>query len=930
MHYSIVFWLFIVSIMGMQAQDMMRFPSATSKPEAPLPQCLRKASMLFEAAPTIKEAPMLREHARQLLELGQRDYAKDIFERLVVLNREAYGKKDERYIRALVDLASAYVLLIRYQEAAGLFEEALPSAKAVKGEHSLFYLEVLNEAGFCHSRLQSWGKGFRFFSDALKIIEKKNLQKSPQHIVVLNNLAACYENLGQDQKALSNYQKALNLAKGKPRLALNIAPNLADFYIDKGNPEKALPLLQPYEPLLAKHCLSPSMSTARIWSQYALVHMKLGNFDQAEHCLEQGFVANSLTFEEVDNIPEQARDLMHNNQFLAVCAQAGLMMYSIELYKIKYDYGQDLANLEKGYQVVESMTDFGEKLMGSYLSEANKLILFRLGASILFDRSLYYAYNLYQQTKDKKYLEDAFFYSERSKSTLLTHALRSKDQQTLLELPEEIVTNKRAYIKQFKNLQKAKIEAPTLAQRDKIQQEINELNVKIERFKDEVKRKYPDYYQHRYEQSLTSLQDVQNFLATDNKALVEYAIGVQYNYAFLVTKESIRMIELKFDPKELAAQTQELRTALTDYDFVVKQKEQSRAAYEQAARYFYTTFAKQLVDLTTINQPLVIVPDQQLAHVPFETFLTTEPTTKGDLADLPYLIKRNPISYSYSATILLNQVSRKSNRVVPEKGVLAFAASYPEVGPNSFSHQRGGDLGILREGLSPLPGAKEEVDLMEQHLWGAFFNGQTASEENFKAEASKYNIIHLAMHGILNPSYPILSSLVFTEDSSEVEDNFLRAYEIAQMDLNADLVVLSACETGYGKFQQGEGVMSLAHSFAYAGASSVLMSLWQVNDLSTKAIMKDYYINLAKLNSKEKALQQAKLDYMENQEGSILSHPAFWAAFVQTGDTAPMELVTKTGKTFRQMHYMMTGLFLLLVLGVGYGLYRGFKKRRAA
>jgi LPXTG-motif cell wall-anchored protein len=168
---------------------------------------------------------------------------------------------------------------------------------------------------------------------------------------------------------------------------------------------------------------------------------------------------------------------------------------------------------------------------------------------------------------------------------------------------------------------------------------------------------------------------------------------------------------------------------------------------------------------------------------------------------------------------------------------------------------------------------------------------------------------------------------VFTEDSSQTEDNFLRAYEIAQLDLNADLVVLSACETGYGKFQQGEGVMSLAHSFAYAGASSVLMSLWQVNDLSTTAIMKDYYSNLACLKTKEKALQEAKLDYLEAQEGSILSHPAFWAAFVQTGDTAPMELVAKTGKTFRQMHYFLFGIGALLLSLLGFLGYRRYKKR---
>ncbi len=908
---------------------MMRFPSATVKPDAPLPQCLRKASMLFESAPTIKEAPMLRQHARQLLELGQRDYAKDIFERLVVLNQEAYGKKDERYIRALVDLASAYVLLIRYQEAAGLFEEALPAAKAAKGGNSAFYLEVLSEAGFCHSRLQNWSKAFGYYGDAIMILEKQQLFNSPQHIVVLNNIAACYQNLQKPKKAVTYYQNALHLAKAQPKLAINIAPNLADLYLTLGQTDKVAPLVNRYQPQIKRYCLSPSMGTARIWTQYALVHLKMGQLDEAETCLQNGFVANSLTLDAVTNLPAQAEELMHNNQFLAVCAQSGLMLYSIELYKVKYEMTKDLTALEDGYKLVESMTRFGEKLMGSYLSEANKLILFRLGAAILFDRSIYYAFHLHQQTKDKKYLEDAFFYSERSKSTLLTHALRAKDQQALLALPEEIVQTNKAYIKQFKNLQKAKIEAPTLAERNKVQQEINELNVKIERFKSSLKNNYPDYYKHRYDQSLTDLSQVQSFLRQGDKAMLEYALGVQYNYAFLVTAESIRMIELKFDPQEFAEQTKQLRRSLTDYNFVVKETELSRPSFETAARYFYQTFAQELVNFTKKDQSLIIVPDQQLAHLPFETFLTAAPASKGDLADLPYLLRRNPISYSYSATILLNQSERKEKRLTAEKGVLAFAASYPEVAPNSFSHQRGGDLGILREGLEPLPGAAQEVQLMQEHLWGAFYNGSTASETNFKAEAGKYSIIHLAMHGILNPTYPILSSLVFTEDSSMVEDNFLRAYEIAQMDLNADLVVLSACETGYGKFQQGEGVMSLAHSFAYAGASSVLMSLWQVNDLSTTAIMKDYYLHLAHAEPKEVALRNAKLGYMEEQEGSILSHPAFWAAFVQTGDTAPMELVAKTGKTFREMQYIFMGLALLITLGVGYGLYRRFAKKKA-
>ena len=291
--------------------------------------------------------------------------------------------------------------------------------------------------------------------------------------------------------------------------------------------------------------------------------------------------------------------------------------------------------------------------------------------------------------------------------------------------------------------------------------------------------------------------------------------------------------------------------------------------------------------------------------------------------DYPYLLQRHPISYSYSATVLLNQIQRQDRREVPEKGVLAFAASYPkQLSPDSYSYQRSGNIARVREGLSPLPGAEEEVTLLEKHLWGAFFQGDRANETNFKQKAHQYSIIHLAMHGVLNNNYPILSSLVFSEDSSEVEDNFLRAYEIAQMELNADLVVLSACETGYGKFQQGEGVMSLAHSFAYAGASSVLMSLWQVNDHSTSEIMKEYYTHLAKTYPKDYALQHAKLHYIDHSPENNLAHPAFWAAFVQTGNTASLELVAHTGKTFRQMHYLAMGGGVLALVLLFFGVRR--------
>ena len=201
-------------------------------------------------------------------------------------------------------------------------------------------------------------------------------------------------------------------------------------------------------------------------------------------------------------------------------------------------------------------------------------------------------------------------------------------------------------------------------------------------------------------------------------------------------------------------------------------------------------------------------------------------------------------------------------------------------------------------------------------MYGVFFNGTFANEQAFKETAKDYGIIHLAMHGVLDNRSPILSSLVFSEDTTVTEDNFLRAYEIAQLDLNADLVVLSACETGYGQFQQGEGIMSLAHSFTYAGASSVLMSLWQVNDFSTGVIMKGFYTNMAKGMPKDKALQKAKLMYLQEATTDLTQHPAFWAAFVQQGNNEPLKLVAKSGLTFQQIGCISFVLILAFVAGI--------------
>lgn len=930
-HVFLVFLITLGSLSHLWAQDFLVFPrkDVQTLSNLPLEACVRDASALVHNLDTkdISKADELSRYGRQLLQLGQHEYAKETFEKALELNNAAYGKKDIRYIKALVDLARAYILLIRYTEAAGMFKEALTTLKATLGTQSKEYLTTLNENALVYARSSDWYKSVQMSKEGIQLLEKRGDKSSIYYAIFLNNLGAALKNTYNYKQAIKYYEQSFKLISNHPRLSISVAANLAEAYALTNHPEKAHQLLKTYRPRAKKILANKDLTFARVWMQYGVAYTVLNDYDNAKACFQEALVTNSLTYTNIHSIPEQADDLMFKNNFLATCGQAGIFMHSVEMYKRIYEQTGDINALKDGYKVVQALAKYGEKLMNSYLSEANKLILFRLGADILFDRSIYYAYELYQHTQESQYIEDAFFYAERSKSTLLVNALRAKENKNLVDLPQNLVEQEKAYKANLKALQKQQIEAVEETEKNNILQQINDLNITIESFKADLKRRYPSYYEHRYNIDLCNLKAVQEMLAVSDKALIEYTLGIENHYAFLVLPDQIKMIQLDIKLDNVEKHTKNLRKALTNYKFMVNSPDDSDSLFTASSRYFYQTFIEPFAQNISLGQHLLIIPDQSLGHLPFETFLTSIPTQAQDFANYPYLIKDYPISYGYSATTLLSH--KKRTREVPKRGVLAFAAEYPTITSNSYSHQRGGNLGLVREGLQPLPGAQKEVALMQKYLLGEFYNGMTASEATFKKTAHNYGVIHLAMHGVLDSKNPILSSLVFSEDSSEVEDNFLRAYEIAQLDLNADLVVLSACETGYGKFQQGEGVMSLAYSFAYAGASSVLMSLWKVNDFSTSQIMKHFYINMAKGWTKDKALREAKLEYLKDKENQAAMHPAFWAAFIQMGDVAPVTLLDKCGNTFPEAAFMFVGGAIIGILLLLFLFFR-WKKNKAA
>ena len=222
----------------------------------------------------------------------------------------------------------------------------------------------------------------------------------------------------------------------------------------------------------------------------------------------------------------------------------------------------------------------------------------------------------------------------------------------------------------------------------------------------------------------------------------------------------------------------------------------------------------------------------------------------------------------------------------------------------------------------PLPGAKKEVEVLSREFDGAFFFGAAAHERNFKNQIGNYGILHLAMHGYADDENPDYSGLRFTEVRDTIEDDTLFTYELYNMAINAHLAVLSACETGFGKAQRGEGIMSLARGFQYAGVQSIIMSLWKTNDLSSSFIMNEFYEELVHGSAKDEALRKAKLKFLQ-QTDEIRANPAYWAAYSAMGDMRPLKL------TKRKKQHPVYWFVGIVVLGISAFVFRKRRKSKA-
>jgi CHAT domain-containing protein len=371
-----------------------------------------------------------------------------------------------------------------------------------------------------------------------------------------------------------------------------------------------------------------------------------------------------------------------------------------------------------------------------------------------------------------------------------------------------------------------------------------------------------------------SIDEAKALCPDKNTVIFEYSVGDSSSCLWVITRADYKMFKLP-SRKILQEQIETIRFSLLDPQQGVSD------FFTNSGTILYEELIKPAEQFLSKKSKLIIIPDGVLNYLPFEVLMTENKKSGTEItySDIPFLVKKYPVSYAQSASVLktlILQHDRLDKNVAKPVSLLAFGDPLYE--DSSLNTQ------VKYPRLEYSGNEIEAVTSFFKSGSFAIFLRNKANEENFKKmnDLGKFNYIHFATHGLINEEKPDLSSLILTSERNSGEDGLLQAAEIFNLKLNADLVVLSACQTGLGKLVRGEGMVGLTRAFMYAGTPSVLVSLWSVSDISTADLMREFYKNLIKNKlSKTDALRKTQLTLIA---GGKYAHPFYWAPFILIGD----------------------------------------------
>lgn len=710
-----------------------------------------------------------------------------------------------------------------------------------------FMAELHHNTGFHYECQRQFQQAIPHYQQTLQILQSLRGIGSLPQIVLLNNLGRCHRHLKQYSEANRTFSQALEM--GQQLFGSN------------------------------------SQYVAYSHHQLAIVNRQQGQFQGALDRYQQALVSSVRGFHDLDplvnppllrsshitNVPHDLLEILKE--------KGGLLTQLPDSVASQKHLETALGCFEGAIRLMDTLRLQGMASVASKTALAQSLMP-------MFENAIATAYRLHAQSGNPAYLEQAFWFAEKSKSYLLLTAIRDADARIEAAIPSVWLEQEQALLVQLTTCEGAiknavkKDDINLAVSLVKLEREWLQLNQQLNQIRRELEQHFPEYYRLKYNLEPMTAASVQQELSPRH-GLLEFFRGDNILYLFVLQTDSLALFRYPASP-ELEDNVRELRKLLS--------KPSSRADhFAPLSSLLYQQLISPAEEV--LHRPeapvssLTIVPDGILGYVPFDLLLTAPVfNTSPSFQELPYWFRETDIAYQYSATLF----ATKRTHIGAEHAeqFIAFAPKMEAV-PVAESDFSPIAERLRSEALAPLVYSSDEVAGIERFLPGTSYTGDEATETLFKKEAANYGIIHLATHALVDDEMPMFSRLVLNAGNDSTDDGFLYTHELFQLRLNADLAVLSACNTGYGKLIRGEGVMSLARGFFHAGCPSILVTRWDANDFSTSELMQGFYKGLHKGWSKDHALRQARLDYLKQSDG-LKSHPFYWGGFALIGDPAPL------------------------------------------
>lgn len=841
-----------------------------------------EAAMRDELPPNAPEwAKLYQNRGSAYASLGTRFPAIEDLERA----REGYEHLEGNHLNALakvyMDLSHLYLETWNFDKAVTYGQQATVIHEEAYGKIHPLVAKAYGSLGHVYTVMEKNTPALKYHLKAFEIESAYFGDKDPNQYRRLNSLGNVYHNLKDSARAVEYYMRARAVAAAKwgehSDAVGGVDYNLGIHYFDYRNYELSREYWRKAVPRWGAALGYDHFEVTNTQIFIGETFHEQGRYDSAIACFD--FVLEKMT-------PGYAKRGSHALPELNISPDIDIMYLVIAekgaslLGAYKYG-GKDARDIEAAVRYLDlSMSLLDSIRLGVYGEEAR---LHWADYSYQYIEAAIEAVNLnYQRTRDRRWLEKAFEYMERSKSTVLMSALNTARAAGFAGIPQELIEQERKMRRKLAVLNKEIYEIQhsdgeiDQARLVELENEAFQLQVALDALIHDIEMRHPEFYRLKYNLQVIGLAETQQLLPKDGTTLIEYFSGDSAIYVCAINHDAVLLERVPVTDID-----NRIRKFLDYFDASSVYRRSDRFEYPAEAYALYAAILKPVEQMFAEDGQLIIVPDGKLGHLPFEALIWREPTEseRGNFAAFPYLLHRYAVSYANSATLI------QYNEESPEKGTdLRLMAFAPGFDNGEFGAQF--SSGGLRAGLSELKFAPREVERISRYVEGDVYTGEAASEGVFKDNGKQYGILHFATHGIVEDENPLYSRIAFSSPKDSTvsgEDGMLHTYELFNMNLNAELAVLSACNTGKGKVHRGEGIMSLARGFMYAGCPSIVVSLWAVNDESASEIMEHFYRHLSDGQTKDVALQKARQDYLSTASGRA-AHPYYWAAHVLIGD----------------------------------------------